>query len=58
MFKETETKRIELLKLLGEQSAFHPNIRTAILDVPDSEVKPTQKLIVLGMPEEWIEDFD
>jgi len=46
------------LKLLGEQSAFHPNIRTAILDVPDSEVKPTQKLIVLGMPEEWIEDFD
>jgi hypothetical protein len=46
------------LKLLGEQSAFHPNIRRATLDVPDSEVKPTQKLIGLGMPEDWIEDID
>jgi hypothetical protein len=46
------------LKLLGEQSAFHPNIRRAILDVPDSKAKPTQELIVLGLPEEWIEDFD
>jgi hypothetical protein len=58
VFKETETKRSELLKLLGEQSAFHPNIRTAILDVPDSEVKPTQEIIDAVMPEDWKEDID
>jgi hypothetical protein len=46
------------LKLLGVQSAVHPNIRTAIFDVPDSKVKPTQEIIDAVMPEDWIEDFD
>jgi len=39
-------------------TTVHPFKRTAALDVPNSELKPTQKLIVLGMPKDWIEDID
>jgi len=43
---------------LERATTVRPFKRTATLEVPDSEVKPTQKLIVLGMPEDRIGDID
>lgn len=44
VFKGTETDRKKLLECLGVQSTVHPDIRVAILNVPDSELTPPEVL--------------